>query len=110
MGFWGPLPNGEYMLVMIDEYTRYPEVEFSTSTSARAVIPHIDRVFSTHGFPDSVKTDGGPPFNGTDSHKYQMYMKWAGVKTIVVSPDDPEANGLAENFMKPLSSVAYRPH
>ena len=90
---------------MIDEYTRYPEVEFTKSTSAQAVIPHIDWVFSTHGFPDSVKTDGGPPFNGSGSHEYQMYMKWAGVKTIVVSPEGPEANGLAENFMKPLSKV-----
>ena len=40
--FWGPLPNGESLLVMIDEYTRYPEVEFLKSTSAQAVIPHID--------------------------------------------------------------------
>ena len=37
-------------------------------------------------------------------------MKWAGVKTIVVSPDDPEANGLAENFMKPLSKVWHTAH
>ena len=34
-----------------------------------------------------------------------MYMKWAGVKTVVVSPEDPEANRLAENLMKPLSKV-----
>lgn len=97
-------------LVMIDEYTRYPEVEFTNSIGAWAVIPHIDRVFSTHGFPDSVKTDGGPPFNGTGSHEYQLYMKWAGVKTIVVSLEDPEANGLAENFMKPLSKVWHTAH
>ena len=63
MDFWGPLPSGQYLLVMIDEYTRYPEVEFVHSTSAEAVIPHIDKVFSTHGFPEQVKTDGGPPFN-----------------------------------------------
>ena len=92
---------------MIDEYTRYPEVEFTKSTSVQAV---IDRVFSTHGFPDSVKTDGGPPFNGSGSHEYQVYMKWAGVKTIVVSPEDPEANGLAENFKKPLSKVWHTAH
>jgi hypothetical protein len=105
MDFWGPLPSGEYLLVMIDEYSRYPEVEFVSGTSARVVVPHIDRVFSTHGFPAKVKTDGGPPFNGSESHEYQMYMKWAGVKTMVVSPDDPEANGLAENFMKVLSKT-----
>ena len=75
MDFWGPLPNGEYLLLMMDEYTRYSEVEFPKSTSSQAVIQHIDRDFSRHGFPDSVKTDGGPPFSGSANHEYQMYMK-----------------------------------
>ena len=59
--FWGPLPNGEYLLVMIDEYSRYPLVEIVSGTSAKAVVPHIDKVFADHGFPESIKTDGGPP-------------------------------------------------
>ncbi len=58
----------------------------------------------------TVKTDGGQPFNGPGSHEYQMYMKWAGVKTIVVRLENPEANGLAENFMKPLSKVWHAAH
>lgn len=71
------------------------------------MIQHINRVFASHRFPDTVKTEGGPSFKGTGSPKYQLYMKWAGVKTIAVSPEDPEANGLAENFMKPLSKVRH---
>ena len=105
MDLWGPLPSGQYLLVAIDEYSRYPEVEFVHSTSAEAVIPHLDRIFSTHGFPESVKTDGGPPFNGTDTHAFKMYLKWAGIKHILVAPEDPEANGLAENFMKVIKKV-----
>ena len=96
------MSNGEYLLVIIDEYSRYPEVEFVRSTSAQAVIPHLDRVFSTHRFPEMAKTDGGPPFNG---HEYHQYMQWAGIHTVVVSPEDPEANGLAENFMKAMKKV-----
>ena len=100
MDFWGPLPSGEHLLVMIDKYSRYPEVEIVHSTSADAVIPHINKVFTTHGFPEQVLTDGGPPFNGTSSHTYYQYMKWAGVNSRRVAPEDPEANGLAENCMK----------
>ena len=107
MDFWGPLPNGEHMLVMIYEYSRYPTVDFVNSTAAKAVIPHIDKSFSTHVFPETVKTDGGPPFNGTDSHDYKMYMKWEGARTNVVSPEDPEANGLAENFMKVITKKCH---
>ena len=69
------------------------------------MVPHIDKVFSCHGFPDQVKTDGGPPFNGNDTHEYKQYMKWAGVETKVVAPEDPEAIGLAENFMKSIQKL-----
>ena len=95
--FWGPLSSGEYLLVVVDEYSRYPVVELTRSTSGEAVIPVLDKVFSTHGIPETVKTDGGPPFNG---HDFQMYLRWAGCQHRKVSPEDPEANGLAENFMK----------
>ena len=54
--FWGAMPNGEYLLVLIEEYSRYPEVEFVHTTCAQAVIPHLDRVFSTYGFPEMVTT------------------------------------------------------
>ena len=105
MDFWGPLPSGESILVMIDPYSRYPEVEFCHSTSAAAVVPKMDKVFSTHGFPEKSKSDGGPPFNGGDTHYFKQYMKWAGVDHRVVTPEDPEANGLAESFMKSIKKV-----
>ena len=105
MDFWGPLPSGESILVMIDPYSRYPEVEFCHSTSAVAVIPKLDKVFSTHGFPEKSKSDGGPPFNGGDTHYFKQYMKWAGIDHKVVAPEDPEANGLAEGFMKSIKKV-----
>ena len=34
----GPFPSGEYLLVITDEYSRFPEVVIS-STSAKTVIP-----------------------------------------------------------------------
>ena len=105
MDFWGPLPSGESILVMIDPYSRYPEVEFCHSTSAAAVVPKLDKVFSTHGFPEKSKSDGGPPFNGGDAHYFKQYMKWAGIDHTVVSPEDPEANGLAEGLMKSIKKV-----
>ena len=40
----------------------------------------------------------GPPFNGTGSHAYYQYMKWAGFDNRQVVPEDPKANRLAENF------------
>ena len=100
--FWGPLANGEHLLVIIDDYSRFPEVEITSSTSGQAAIPLIDKIFATHGIPEEVKTDGGPPFNG---HEFAAYARWAGFTHVKTTPEDPEANGLVENFMKTLKKT-----
>ncbi|KAL0183494.1 hypothetical protein M9458_019190, partial [Cirrhinus mrigala] len=61
--FTGPFPSGDYLLVVVDDYSRYPEVEIVKSTAASAVIPKLDKIFSTFGIPAIVKTDNGPLFN-----------------------------------------------
>ena len=48
MDFGGPFPSGEYLLVVIDAYSRFPEVEI-VRTSAACIIPKLDRIFSTSG-------------------------------------------------------------
>lgn len=56
--------NGETLLLVIDDYSRFPFVEPVSSTSANAVIPKLDQLFATFGIPRVVKPDNGPPFNG----------------------------------------------
>ena len=55
--FYGLLPSGEYVLIVIDCYSRYPEVEFVTSKKVSSVIPKFDKIFATHGIPVSMTTD-----------------------------------------------------
>ena len=103
---WGPTPVNTYMLVVIDKLSRFPEVVEVSGTSAQANIVAFDTIFSRHGFCKTLTTDGGPPFNGTDSHDLQEYFRWAGIKhDTTVSADDPEANGLAEAFMKIIKKI-----
>ena len=61
--FCGPLPSGQYLLVMIDEYSRFPVIEVVRSTAAETVIPVVDKVFCTYWYPEVIKSDNGPPFN-----------------------------------------------
>ena len=69
--FYAPIPNsGQYLLVVTDTYSKFPEVEIVTSTSAKACIPKLDCIFATHGIPKKIKTDNGPPFNGNDFKRY----------------------------------------
>ena len=97
--FMGPLPTGELLLVAIDAYSRYPEVEVIRSTTAPTVIPKLDRIFSTHGMPHKVISDNGPPFNG---HEIKRYMEMCGIEFNTITPLWPQGNSEAESFMKPL--------
>ena len=65
MDFAGPLPNKDTILVLWDQYAKFPVVEFVTTTTAESTIRVLDRVFMTYGIPKVIKTDNGPPFNGT---------------------------------------------
>ncbi len=56
--------NGETLLLLVDDYSRFRFVELVSSTSASVVIPKLDKLFAMFGTPRVVKSDNGPPFNG----------------------------------------------
>ena len=77
MDFLGPFPSGYFLLVVIDEYSRFPEVEIVKSTSAKSVIPKLDAIFARQGMPDELMTDNGPPpppFNGVEFSNFAKYL------------------------------------
>ena len=75
MDFLGPFPTGEYLLVVIEEFSRFPEVEVLTTVSAKAVLPKLDAIFSRQGISEVLKSDNGPPFNGAE---FESYAKHCG--------------------------------
>ena len=102
------LPNSEYLLIITDDYSRYPVVETVKSTSANTVIPRVDKVFSEFGIPDVVKTDNGPPFN---SREFQSFAQTLGFKHRKITPRWPRANGEVElllNLSKKLCIFVHR--
>ena len=105
--FYGPLPTGEYVLVLMDDHSRFPIAEVITSTSAKAVIPKLDNVFATFGIPDELKTDNGPPFQ---SYEFAQLADYLGFHHRRITPLWPRANGEAEQFMKPLGKAIKTAH
>ena len=102
MDFCGPGPNEDYLLVVTDDFSRFPEVEILRSTSAKAVIPHLDSIFATQGISEMVRTDNGPPFK---SESFQMFATQFGFKHRRITPVWPRANGEAERLMKTLEKA-----
>ena len=100
--FWGPIHTGEYLLVTVCKQSRWVEVEFVTSTSARAVIPKMDKTFASLGIPVSVSSDNGPLFNSQDFHDFSKYL---GFRHERKTPLNPQANAEAEQFMRVLKKL-----
>ena len=106
MDFCGPFPSGSYLMVIVDDYSRYPVVEILSKLTAEAVIPKLDNVFAMFGIPDVFKTDNGPPFNGAMVKEFANYL---GFHHRKITPLWPQANGEAELFMK-TSKKLFEPH
>lgn len=100
--FCGPLSSGELLLVVIDDHSRYPVVEIVHSTSARATIPILDKIFAAHGIPTVLRSDNGPPFNGME---FGQFAKYLGFRHRKITPLWPEANGEVERFMATLEKA-----
>jgi hypothetical protein len=87
--FCGPFPGGAYLLVVIDAYSRFPEVEIVSSTSAQSTILKLKRIFTTH-FTSFQKN---MVLNTNQAHLY-------GHKEMEK----------LENFMKPLTKAIRSAH
>ena len=86
--FYGPLPSGQTLMVVIDEYSRFVKVETVSSSSAAAVIPKLDKIFATHGIPELLKTDNGPPFT---SHAFKTFARELGFQHRKITPLWPKS-------------------
>ena len=104
--FAGPLRNQDMALVFWDQYAWYPVAGFTSSTSADYVIPIFSRVFNTYGIPEEIKTDNGPPFNGS---KFANFAREQGFRHRKVTPGWAEGNGDVERFMQTLKKSAGLP-
>ncbi|XP_055585172.1 uncharacterized protein K02A2.6-like [Uranotaenia lowii] len=64
--FLGPLPSGDYLLVIIDYYSRYKEVEILKKITAGETIDRLEKIFVRLGYPNTITLDNGRQFSYTD--------------------------------------------
>jgi transposase InsO family protein len=86
----GPIPSGEYFLVVVDYYSRYFEVEIVRNTSSKTIVERLEKIFASHSVPETVRTDNGPQFV---SQAIKEFLREYSVKHITSTPYWPQANG-----------------
>lgn len=97
--FNGPYSKfgGISVLVIVDYRSRYIIAKPVKSTNFENTRKILDTVFEKEGFPECIKSDNGPPFNGEE---YKRYCLDRGINLIFSTPLHPQQNGLAESCMK----------
>ena len=102
--FKGPIGGKYYFHVMIDQLSRWPEVEIVKSTSFAHLKPALERSWALLGIPEQVTHDNGPPYN---SDSWTNYAKERGFALKPCTPEHPKSNGLAERFMGVLVKAVH---
>lgn len=95
----GPLPTGEYLLVVVDYFSRFFEVAVTKSVTSGKMISCLEAMFATHGLPMSIKTDNGPQFV---SEEFEVYLKDNNIEHRTSTPLWPQANGEVERQNRSL--------
>ena len=99
LDFCGLLPSGDCLVVIVDEYSRFPVVETTRSLAAEKIIPIIGKKFPMFAYPIVMKTDNGTPFQ---SKLWSVLCIHHNVKHWKITPIWPQANAQAEGFNKPM--------
>ena len=59
---------------------------------------------ATHGIPDDITTENGPPHFSDEMAGYARTM---GFTHYLSTPMDPQSNGFAENFVKLICKLVH---
>lgn len=106
MDIVGPLEKSraghQYILVISDYATRYPEAFPLHSITTPKIINTLIQLFSRVGIPDEILTDQGTNFT---SQLMKMLHKQLGIKAIKTTPYHPQTDGLVECFYQMLKNM-----
>ncbi|GAB0100137.1 uncharacterized protein DMENIID0001_161310 [Sergentomyia squamirostris] len=97
--FLGPLPSGDYLLVIIDYFSRYKEVEVMRSISAKDTVIRLDRIFTRLGYPRTISLDNAKQFI---SEEFTSYCSEKCIELNNTIPYWPQQNGEVERQNRSL--------
>lgn len=93
MDLLGPLPNNDYILVIVDYYSRYKEVKITRTITSSQIISILKELFSRLGYPLSITADNGRQFV---SEEFKSFCHHCNIKLFNTVPYWPQMNGEVE--------------
>nr|CAI5860697.1 unnamed protein product [Callosobruchus analis] len=96
--FAGPF-QGYYFFILVDSYTKWPEIFTLRNITTKSTIDACLSVFSRFGIPDCFVTDCGTQFQ---SQEFQSFLQSYGIHYKFTAPYHPATNGQAERYVQTL--------
>lgn len=93
--FLGPLPDGQWLFVVVDYYSRFMEVVEMNRITAKDTIGELATIFGRFGIPKTMRADNGPQLRA-ECEELQSYCQELGVELVNTTPYWPQANGEVE--------------
>ncbi|XP_063924618.1 uncharacterized protein LOC135138566 [Zophobas morio] len=94
--FLGPIDNSHY-LIMLDAYSKWPEIFKMNSITSAATISKIRETCARWGIPETLVSDNGAQLT---SEEFSVFLKRNGIRHVTGRPYKPETNGPAENAVR----------
>ena len=94
--------KGTHYLLVVDNFSRYPEVIKLTSTTSVSTISVLKSIFSRHGIPEVLRSDNGPQYSAKE---FSDFAKEYGFHHITSSPRYPQSNGMAERTVQTVKHL-----
>ena len=86
--FAGPMLGRKY-LVIVDAYSKWPEIVEMKTTTAEETITQLRTVIARMGIPHQIVSDNGPQFT---SEVFRRFAKAKGIKHVTGAPYHPSTN------------------
>ncbi|XP_011699445.1 PREDICTED: uncharacterized protein K02A2.6-like [Wasmannia auropunctata] len=96
--FAGPFMSHNF-LILVDAFTRWPEVHLIKSINAEKTIEKCRKIFTTFGLPQVLVSDNGRTFV---SKEFKFFLEQNGIFHRCTAPYNLATNGLAERFVQTM--------
>ncbi|UYV79065.1 hypothetical protein LAZ67_17000981, partial [Cordylochernes scorpioides] len=90
--------ENKWYLVVIDYYSRFPEMIQLDRLTASVVVRSCKSIFARNGIPETVVSDNGTQFGA--AREFANFARQYGFTHVTSSPRFPQSNGMAEAGVK----------
>ena len=97
--------NNQHYLLIVDYFSKWPEISKLDNLSAKNVISYMKSQISRYGIPDELISDNGPQFA---CEEFAQFMKDYDIKHTTSSPYHPQANGQAERTVQTVKRLLVK--